>query len=94
MNSIDNDAINVLGINEKLWKEFRGMTDKYIQDDLPGMLEAETEAKQASIDKETACRRKEALTRKWFGYYRKCKDPEKKFKLIDQYNFLAQSRGR
>ena len=92
MNSIDDDA-KLIGIDTKIWKEFRGMTDeKYVQDDLPGMLEAETEARESKIDHEAFLRRKQALAHRWFGYYRKCKDQKKKMLLIDQYNRIAKVR--
>lgn len=45
---IDRDAIEVLGINPKTWKEYRGM---YTQDDLPGILKAEAEARESAISK-------------------------------------------
>lgn len=45
---IDKDAIEVLGINPKIWKEYRRM---YTQDDLPNMLKAEAEAKESGITK-------------------------------------------
>ena len=85
---IDEDA-RICGIDEKVWREFKKM---YVQDDLPGMLEAETEARQANIDHEAFLRRKQALAHRWFGYYRKCKDQQKKMLLIDQYNRIAKSR--
>lgn len=73
MNSIDEDAIDVLGINPKVWRKYRGMTDpKYIQDDLPGFLEAEAEARESGIDKwETVSR-----LSKFFCNMDKCKDPK------------------
>lgn len=94
MNSVDEDAIEVLGINPKTWKEFRKMTNpKYVQDDLPGFLDAEAEARESSIDRDTFIRRKQALAQRWFGYYKKCKT-QKKLRLIDQYNKIATMRQR
>ena len=94
MNSIDEDAINVLGIKKEVWMEFRKMTEKCEQDYLPNFLEAETEAREASIDKEAFIRHKQAMAKRWFGYYRKCQDQKKKMSLIDQYNKIAQQRQR
>lgn len=68
---IDKDAIEILGINPKIWKEFRGMTDpKYTQD-----------------DKEAFERHKQAMAKRWFGYYKKCKG--NKNAIIDQFNKIA-----
>lgn len=84
---IDRDAIEVLGINPKIWKEYRRMTgDKYVQDDLPYF--------QQQDDKEAFERHKQAMAQKWFKYYRACKDPKKKMSLIDQYNKIAQMNQR
>lgn len=47
---------------------------------------------EAIDDKEAFDRHKEAIRKRWFGYYKKCKDQQKKFKLIDQYNYLARQR--
>lgn len=93
MNSIDDDA-KLIGIDEKVWQEFKKQTGHVEQPYLPGFLEAEAEARESAIDRETFKRRKDALAHRWFGYYRKCKSQEKKFKLIDQYNWLATSRER
>lgn len=84
---IDRDAIEILGINPKIWKEYRRMTgDKYVQDDLPYF--------QQQDDKEAFERHKQAMAQKWFKYYRACKDPQKKMSLIDQYNRIAQMKQR
>lgn len=84
---IDKDAIDILGINPKVWKEFRRMTDKkYIQDDLPYF--------QQQDDREAFERHKQAMAQRWFGFYRKCKDQKKKIALLDQYNKIAQQRQR
>ena len=49
---IDEDA-RLLGIDEKVWKEFRKMTQKkYEQDDLPGYLDAEAKARETEIPEE------------------------------------------
>ena len=83
---IDRDAIEVLGINPKIWKEYRRMTgEKYVQDDLPYFQEQD--------DKEAFERHKQAMAQRWFGYYKKC-NTQKKLRLIDQYNKIATMRGR
>ena len=45
---LDRDAIEVLGINPKIWKEYRKM---YTQDGLPNFLKAEAEARESDISK-------------------------------------------
>ena len=83
---IDRDAIEVLGINPKIWKEYRRMTsEKCVQDDLPYFQEQD--------DKEAFERHKQAMAQRWFGYYKKC-NTQKKLRLIDQYNKIATMRGR
>ena len=103
-NSIDDDA-ELIGITPKTWKEFR-MT-QYKERELPNIRELPLErelppprmeqAEFESItnpidDREAFIRHKQEMARRWFGYYRKCKDKQKKFKLIDQYNYLARRR--
>lgn len=84
---LDRDAIEVLGIDPKVWKEFRGMKDeKYVQDDLPYF--------QQQDDKEAFERHKQAMAQRWFGYYKKCKDKKKGSFIIEQYNKIALMRGR
>lgn len=83
MNSIDEDAINVLGINPKVWKEYRGMTDKkYVQDDLPNFLKAEAEARESGI---TKIQKQDHLAKwgiKFEKYARFSKDPEFKKRMF------------
>ena len=43
------EDVQLVGINKKVWRDFRKMTEKIEQPDLDGFLEAETEAKQADI---------------------------------------------
>lgn len=86
MQSIDDDA-KLIGINEETWKKFK--ESKPIQEQL------EFSAIVDPIDdREAFIRRKQALAKRWFGYYRKCKDPQKKLKLIDQYNLVATMQQR
>lgn len=68
------------------------MSQKYEQDYLPNFLDAEAKARESAIDRETFIRRKQALALRWFGYYRKCKDQNKKFDLLRQYNRVARMR--
>ena len=104
--SID-DCAELIGINPETWKEFR-MT-QYKERELPQArelpLERELPPKRLEQmefpeivepidDGEAFIRHKQEMARRWFKYYRKEKDQQKKFKLIDQYNFLAQSRQR
>ena len=70
------------------------MSQKYEQDYLDGFLEAEAQARESDIDRETYLRRKQALALRWFGYYKMCKDPNKKKALIKQYNLVATMRQR
>ena len=84
MNSIDDDA-KLLGIDEKVWNDFSK----------PKVEQLEfTQITDQVDDKASFERHKEAMRKRWFEYYKRCKDQQKKFKLIDQYNFLAQSKQR
>ena len=67
---------------------------KYEQDDLPGFLDAEAQARESNIDRETYMRRKQALALRWFKYYKMCKDPKRKLELANQYNLVATMRQR
>lgn len=83
---IDRDAIEVLGINPKIWKEYRRMTgEKYVQDDLPYF--------QQQDDKEAFIRHKEAMARRAFAWYR-LSMKKNKSKLIDIYNGIATMKQR
>lgn len=85
MNSIDDDA-KLVGISPEVWEDFK-RTFKYEQ--------MEFESIVGPIDDKAAEERHRlSQAKRWFGYYRKCKSQEKKFKLIDQYNWLATSRER
>ena len=102
---IDKDA-EIIGIDQKVWKEFRGMTNwkeergtqyrekpldrelppkrlqphpRFVQDDLPYF--------QQQDDHEAFLRHKQAMAKRWFGYYRKCKGDRNA--IIDQYNRIA-----
>ena len=43
------EDVRICGINKKVWREFRKMTERYEQPDLDGFAQAEAEAKQADI---------------------------------------------
>lgn len=91
MNSIDEDAIEVLGINPKIWKEFREMTKPtYIQEDLPGMLKAEAEARESDISQETKEDFNNRLSMRWIRYNQKAKNADEQLKLFRQYRIIAQ----
>lgn len=66
--------------------------NKMIQDYLPNFLKAEAEVRESSIDREAFIRRKQALAKRWFGYYKKCKS--KRNTIIDQYNKIAMMKQR
>lgn len=61
---------------------------KYEQDDLPGFLDAEAEARESDIDIETYKRHKQALAMRWYGYYQKATKKSKE-PLLRQYNQIA-----
>lgn len=77
----------------KRWREIMAQ-QRYEQDYLPGYLEAEAQARESNIDRETYLRRKQALSVRWFRYYKMCKDPNKKNELVKQYNLVATMRQR
>lgn len=109
---IDRDA-ELIGIDPKIWKEFRGMINwklqretqyrasekpldrelppkrlqphpRFVQNDLPYF--------QQQDDREAFIRHKEAMAKRWFGYYRKCKGDRNT--IIDQYNKIALMKGK
>ena len=57
---------------------------RFVQDDLPYF--------QQQDDYEAFLRHKQAMAKRWFGYYRKCKGDRNA--IIDQYNRIATMRGR
>lgn len=67
---------------------------KYEQDDLPGYLDAEAKARESDIPEEAIKRRQNALAMRWFGYYKKSNDPNKRFDIMRQYNAIASMRSR
>ena len=114
MDSIDKDA-ELIGIDKKVWMEFRGMhtswkderETQYKERELPSIRELPLErelppprmeqAEFESIvnpidDREAFIRRKQALAKRWFGYYKKYKGNRNA--IIDQYNKIAMMKGR
>lgn len=88
---IDKDAIDVLGINPDIWRKYRGMTDpKYIQDDLPGFLKAEAEARESDISQETKEDFNNRLSLRWIKYNQLAKTKEAQLPLCRQYKLLTQ----
>ena len=67
---------------------------KYEQDDLPGYLDAEAQARESDIDQETRMRHRQAVAMRWFKYYNMCKDEKKKAELVRQYNLVANIKQR
>lgn len=85
MNSIDEDA-RIIGINPELWEEFKRSTKTE---------QLEFESIVVPIDdKEAEERHRASMAKRWFGFYKKCTDQQKKLKLIDQYNSLAKQKER
>ena len=114
MNSIDEDA-ELLGIDPKIWKEFKEMNTSWKEERMtqykerelpsvrelpqerelppPRMEQAEIESIVNPIDeREAFIRHKQAMARRWFGYYKKCKGDRNA--IIDQYNKIAMMKQR
>lgn len=77
----------------KRWRDIMAQM-KYEQDDLPGYLDAEAQARESDISEEAKQRHQKALAMRWFKYYKMCKDPKKKDELVRQYNLVATMRQR
>ena len=77
----------------KRWRDIMEKV-KYEQDDLPGYLDAEAKARESDIPEEAIKRRQNALAMRWFGYYKKSNDPNKRFDIMRQYNAIASMRSR
>ena len=63
-------------------------TQKYEQDYLDGFLDAEAQARESNIDRQTWFEHKQRLAMRWFAYYRKA-TKESKQQLLKQYNQIA-----
>ena len=74
------------------WREIMAQ-QRYEQDDLPGFLDAEAQARESDIDRETYIRHKQRLAMKWFAYYKKATKASKQ-PLIRQYNMIASMVGK
>lgn len=77
----------------KRWRDIMAQ-QRYEQDDLPGFLDAEAKARESDIPEEAIQRRRKALAMRWFGYYKKSNDPNKRFDILRQYNKIATMRQR
>jgi len=104
MSNIDDDA-TLIGISPEVWEQFRSLTsgrgvkdrDLPLERELPPhrMEQMEFESIVNPIDdREAEQRHRQAMAKRWFGYYKKCTDQSKKNKLIDQYNSLAKPKER
>lgn len=98
MTDIDKDA-ELIGIEKEIWERFKEMyIPKEVSDGkptAPTLTQMEFESIVNPIDdKEAEQRHRASMAKRWFGYYRKCGNQEKKNKLIDQYNSLAKPRER
>lgn len=62
---------------------------KYEQDDLPGFLDAEAQARESDISYEAWLDHKKRMAMRWFGYYRKAKTVERACEIGKQYNRIA-----
>ena len=85
MSDIDKDA-ELIGIPPDVWDNFK-KTFKCEQMEFESIV-------GPIDDKEAEQRHRASMAKRWFGYYKNCKDKNKKFALIDQYNSLAKPRER
>lgn len=83
MDSIDEDA-KLIGIDEEVWRKFRDIKPKQEQMEFPEIVDP-------IDDREAFIRHKQAMAKRWFGYYRKCKGDRNA--IIDQYNKIALMKG-
>lgn len=65
---------------------------------LPGfenaVIEAEAQTKEMGVPPEASERHTRSVALRWFGYYKKSNDPNKRFDIIRQYNMIATMRQR
>lgn len=61
---------------------------RYEQDDLSGFLDAEAQARESNIDRQTYIEHKRRLAMRWFAYYKKSTVANKR-PLLQQYNRIA-----
>lgn len=98
MNDIEKD-VELIGMNKEIWDKFKEMyCPKEVSEKkptAPTLTQMEFESIVGPIDdKEAEQRHRASMAKRWFGYYRKCKDQQKKFKLIDEYNSLAKPKEK
>lgn len=62
---------------------------RYEQDDLPGFLDAEAQARESDISYEAWLDHKKRMAMRWFGYYRKAKPVDKACEIGKQYNRIG-----
>lgn len=84
MDNIDEDA-KLLGIDEEVWRKFRDIKPKQEQMEFSEIVDP-------IDDREAFIRHKQAMAKRWFGYYRKCKGDRNA--IIDQYNKIALMKGK
>lgn len=79
----------------KRWRDIMAQ-QRYEQDDLPGYLEAEAQARESGISYEAWLDHKKRMAMRWFGYYRKAKTVDKACEIGKQYNRIGMmiERGR
>ena len=91
---LDNLPDNIRKERElKRWREIMAQ-QKYEQDDLPGFLDAEAQARESDITPEASFEHKRRMAIRWFGYYRKAKTVEQACKIGQQYNRIASMCSR
>lgn len=73
----------------KRWRDIMAQ-QRYEQDDLPGYLDAEAQARESDISYEAWFDHKKRMAMRWFGYYKKAKTVEKACELGKQYNRIAR----
>ena len=61
---------------------------------LDGFLQAEAEAREASIDRETMIRYRQSLAARWFNYYKRTQNQKRKQEILRQYNRIANINQR
>jgi len=97
MNSIDDDAINVLGIKKETWMEFKKMNDSYVQDDLPNFAEARARARESEIPEMHRLKHLAHWGLKFEKYASFSKDPEFKKRCMQRRSMcfnMMDPRGR
>ena len=76
----------------KRWREIMAQ-QRYEQDYLDGFLDAEANARESNIDRQTYIEHKRRLAMRWFAYYKKAKVANKQ-PLLKQYNKIASMLER